>query len=127
LPVVSLSISTKLLNELEDFQKELGYSGRSEIIRAGIRLLLNETRSEDRLRGVLTGVLMVIHDHEAENIVNEIKHSYIDVIHTQLHNRFQEGKCLEVFILEGEANRIRSLTRELKSSEKNDLVKLTVI
>jgi CopG family nickel-responsive transcriptional regulator len=70
---------------------------------------------------------MVIHGHEAENTVSEIKHNYVDVIHTQLHNRFEEGKCLELFILEGEAGRIRDLTRELKSSEKNDLVKLTII
>ncbi len=127
MPVVSLSINKKLLDELETFQKELGYSGRSEIIRASIRLLLNESRSENKLKGTLTGVLMVIHGHEAENIVSEIKHNYVDVIHTQLHNRFEEGKCLELFILEGDAERIRDLTRELKSSEKNDLVKLTII
>jgi len=127
LPVVSLSINKKLLDELETFQKELGYSGRSEIIRASIRLLLNESRSENKLKGKLTGVLMAIHGHEAENTVSEIKHKYVDVIHTQLHNRFEEGKCLELFILEGDAERIRDLTRELKSSEKNDLVKLTII
>lgn len=127
MPVVSLSINKKLLDELEIFQKELGYSGRSEIIRASIRLLLNESRSENKLKGALTGVLMVIHGHEAENTVSEIKHNYDDVIHTQLHNRFEEGKCLELFILEGDADRIRDLTRELKSSEKNDLVKLTII
>lgn len=127
MPVVSLSINKKLLDELETFQKELGYSGRSEIIRASIRLLLNESRSENKLKGKLTGVLMAIHGHEAENTVSEIKHKYVDVIHTQLHNRFEEGKCLELFILEGDAERIRDLTRELKSSEKNDLVKLTII
>ena len=127
MPVVSLSINKKLLDELETFQKELGYSGRSEIIRASIRLLLNESRGENKLKGKLTGVLMAIHGHEAENTVSEIKHKYVDVIHTQLHNRFEEGKCLELFILEGDAGRIRDLIRELKSSEKNDLVKLTII
>jgi CopG family nickel-responsive transcriptional regulator len=127
MPVVSLSINETLLNDLDNYRKDMGYSGRSEAIRAGIRLLLAEAREERKLKGTLTGILFVIHDHEAEDLVSEIKHNYIDVIHTQLHNRFEQGKCLELFILNGEASRITSLTRELKRNEKNELVKLNII
>jgi CopG family nickel-responsive transcriptional regulator len=59
--------------------------------------------------------------------VTKIKHRYLDVIHTQLHNRFKEGKCMELFILEGEAERIRELAAELQRSEENEYVKLLVI
>ncbi|MFP3951653.1 MAG: CopG family ribbon-helix-helix protein [Candidatus Bathyarchaeia archaeon] len=127
MPIVSISINERLLSELEKLQDAMGYSGRSEAVRAGIRMLLQDARENEQLRGVLTGVLLVIHAHEAEDIVTDVKHRYTDVIHTQLHNKFQEGKCLELFILNGEAERIRELTRALKRNEENEYVKLVVI
>lgn len=127
MPIVSISINDKLLSELDELQDKMGYSGRSEAVRAGVRMLLQDAREDERLRGILTGVLLVIHAHEAEDIVTDVKHRYTDVIHTQLHNKFQEGKCLELFILNGEAERIIELTRALKRNEENEYVKLIVI
>jgi CopG family nickel-responsive transcriptional regulator len=127
MPIVSLSLNDTLLDELDRAQADLGYSGRSEIIRAGIRLLLTDAREKRRLTGNVNGILLAIHPHEAENLVTQVKHRYIDVIHTQLHNRFKEGKCMELFILDGEAERIRELAAELQRSEENEYVKLLVI
>ena len=127
MPIVSLSLNDALLEELERVQTDLGYSGRSEIIRAGIRLLLTDAREKQRLTGNVNGLLLAIHPHDAEHLVTKIKHRYLDVIHTQLHNRFKEGKCMELFILDGEAERIRELAAELQRSEENEYVKLLVI
>jgi len=127
LPIVSLSLNDTLLEELERVQTDLGYSGRSEIIRAGIRLLLTDAREKQRLTGNVNGLLLAIHPYDAEHLVTKIKHRYLDVIHTQLHNRFKEGKCMELFILDGEAERIRELAAELQRSEENEYVKLLVI
>ena len=127
MPIVSLSLNDTLLEELDRVQTDLGYSGRSEIIRAGIRLLLTDAREKQRLTGNVNGLLLTIHPHDAEHLVTKIKHRYLDVIHTQLHNRFKEGKCMELFILDGEAERIRELAAELQRSEENEYVKLLVI
>ena len=99
MPIVSISINNKLLEDLERVQRDLGYSGRSEVVRAGIRMILADAREDRKLEGELTGVILVIHYHETENVVNDVKHRYMDVIHTQLHNKFEEGKCLELFIV----------------------------
>jgi CopG family nickel-responsive transcriptional regulator len=127
MPVVSLSLNDQLLDELEKLQAELGYSGRSEIMRAAIRLFLTDGREKQRLTGNVNGLLLAIHSHEAEHHVTQIKGRYIDVIHTQLHNRFREGKCMELFILDGDARRISELATELQRNEENEYVKLIII
>jgi CopG family nickel-responsive transcriptional regulator len=127
MPVVSISLSKKLLEELENVQEEFGYSGRSETIRAAIRMLVNDARVQDTHRGHIQGVLIVIHDHTGENKVSEVKHGYLDVIYTQLHNRFREGKCLELFIIDGNSERVINLVNALRRIDENEYVKLFVI
>ncbi len=126
MPVVSLSLNDQLLEELDKVQSELGYSGRSEVVRAAIRLFLTDGREKQRVTGNVNGLLLAIHSHEAEHHVTQIKARYLDVIHTQLHNRFREGKCMELFILEGDAVRIRELAAELQRNEENEYVKLLI-
>ena len=127
MPVVSISLNRPLLDDLEKLQTELGYSGRSEVMRAAIRLLLTDGREKQQLTGNVNGLLLAIHSHEAEHHVTQIKGRYLDVIHTQLHNRFREGKCMELFILDGDARRIRELATELQRNEENEYVKLIII
>ncbi|MDQ3562119.1 MAG: ribbon-helix-helix domain-containing protein, partial [Thermoproteota archaeon] len=38
--IVSISLNSDILTEIDKLQKALGFSGRSEIVRAGIRNLL---------------------------------------------------------------------------------------
>jgi CopG family nickel-responsive transcriptional regulator len=127
MPITSISMSKELFDDLNRVQKELGYSGRSETIRAAIRMLVNEARIQESQSGLIHGVLIVIHDHESETMVSEIKHSYPDVIYTQLHNRFKEGKCLELFIIEGDSERVRRLINELRLVDQNEYVKFYVV
>jgi CopG family nickel-responsive transcriptional regulator len=115
-----------MLADLNRIQSDIGFSGRSEAIRAGIRMLLSDVTEKEALRGRVSGILLVIHDHEAENLVTNIKHSFLDIIHTQLHNRFREGKCLELFILDGEGERIRQFKNSFQKNEKMEYVRLIV-
>jgi CopG family nickel-responsive transcriptional regulator len=126
-PVVSLSLNDQLLEDLDKLQVDLGYSGRSEVVRAAIRLFLIDGREKQRLEGNVNGLLLAIHSHEAEHHVTQIKGRYQDIIHTQLHNRFKEGKCMELFILDGDAGRVKELAAELQRNEENEYVKFIVI
>jgi CopG family nickel-responsive transcriptional regulator len=42
--IISMSLTSELLDEIDTLQGELGFSGRSEVIRAGIRMLLADSR-----------------------------------------------------------------------------------
>ena len=127
MPVVSLSFKDQLLKDLDKLQKELSYSGRSEIVRAAIRLFLTESQAKQSITGNVSGLLLAIHKHEAEHHVTQINEKYQELVHTQLHNRFRDGKCVELFILEGDADLIRALSIELQRNEENDYVKLVII
>ena len=123
--IISLSLNEAMLQELDSVQKAMGFSGRSEAIRAAIRMLLGEFK-EESLTGKVRGILLLIHEHEAESLVTNVKHNFLDIIHTQLHNRFQEGKCLELFLLEGEADRVREMTRTFQKTDSIEVTRLVV-
>ena len=124
--IISISLTDEILNEIDKFQQEFGFSGRSEVMRAGARMLLADNKEKENLEGRLNSVLLLIHTQKVEGTVTEIKHKYEDIISTQIHNHLREDKCLEVFILEGDAARIKQLVRLFRASGKMDYVKLIV-
>ncbi len=124
--VISISLNDKLLTEIDQLQEELGFSGRSEVIRAGARMLLADNREKEKLEGRLNSVLLLIHSQKVEDTVTVIKHEFEDIISTQIHNHLREDKCIEVFILEGDAARIKDLVRLFLTTRKMDYVKLIV-
>ena len=124
--IISISLNDKLLTEIDQLQKELGFSGRSEVIRAGARMLLADNREKEKLEGLLNSILLLIHTQKVEDTVTAIKHEFEDIISTQIHNHLREDKCIEVFILEGDAARIKDLVRLFQTTRKMDYVKLIV-
>ncbi|MEM2882625.1 MAG: CopG family ribbon-helix-helix protein [Candidatus Bathyarchaeia archaeon] len=125
--IISVSLSPRMLEELDRIRAEMGFSGRSEAIRAALRMLIGDAKEKGAIRGRVKGILLLIHEHEAEGFVCDVKHSFLDIIHTQLHNRFEEGKCLELFVLDGEADRVRDFVGIFQRNEGIDHMKLIVI
>lgn len=124
--IVSLSLNETILKEIDKIQREMGYSGRSEIIRAGARLLISENREIEKLTGEINAILLLIHIQEKEDIVSDIKHDFEDVTNTQIHSHLMDNKCLEIFVLRGESKRILDMVRRFKTSGKMDYVKLVI-
>ena len=126
MPIISASLSDTTLQELHRIQKTMRFSGRSEAIRAAIRMLATESKEKEKLAGRVRGILLLIHEHEAEGLVTQVKHTFPDIIHTQLHNRFDKGKCLELFLLEGDADRVKEMTAIFQRVDSIEFVKLLV-
>jgi CopG family nickel-responsive transcriptional regulator len=122
--IVSISLNYKILEEIDRIQNEYGYSGRSEVIRSGVRLLIAENRDKEKLSGIINSVLLLIHNQDEEIIVSDIKHRFEDIIKTQIHSHLQEDKCLEIFVLEGDADRITLMVRDFQVSGKMNYIKL---
>jgi len=121
-----MSLSDRLLEEIDRIQKELGFSGRSEVIRAGARMLIADSREKEKLVGRINSILLLIHSQEVEDIITEIKHRFEDITKTQIHSHLRENKCLEVFVLDGNAERTKEITRLFQASGKMEYVKLIV-
>ena len=122
--IVSVSLNSDILTEVDKLQKALGFSGRSEIVRAGIRNLLAEEKDRQNLSGNLFAVLLAIHDERSDDQVTEMGHGYDQLITTHIHNKIDGDRCLEIFLLKGDAEEIRDMTKKFQANKKMDHVKL---
>ena len=95
--IVSISLNDTILKEIDRIQNALGYSGRSEVIRAGARLLISESKEKERVIGNINSTLLLIHSQDIEDVVTEIKHRFEDITKTQIHSHLRENKCVELF------------------------------
>jgi CopG family nickel-responsive transcriptional regulator len=124
LTIVSVSLNEDILYEVDKLQKALGFSGRSEIVRAGIRNLLAEERERQNLSGSLFAVLLAIHDEKSDDQVTTMQHDYDRLITTHIHNKIDGDRCLEIFLIKGTAEEIKDMTKKFQSNKKMDHVKL---
>ena len=127
MPIVSISLTDEILKEIDTLQKNLGFSGRSDAIRAGIRSFVSEEKQKENLSGNVNAILLVVHNDEYDNQVNGIKHSYEDLITTHLHSKIEGDKCMELFMLKGEAESVSTITKDFQINKKMDTVKLVTL
>ncbi len=125
--IISISLSEKLLEEIEELKEELGFSGRSEVIRTSTRMLIADNKEKKALQGIINSILILIHHQKAEDKVTEIKHDFEDIINTQIHSHLKDDKCLEIFIMEGDARRMNTLRKLFQANSKMDYVKLITV
>lgn len=127
MPIVSISLTDEILKEIDTLQKNLGFSGRSDAIRAGIRSFVSEEKQKEDLSGDVNAILLVVHNDEYDNQVTEVKHSYEDLITMHLHSKIEGDKCMELFILKGESESVSDITKNFQINKKMDTVKLVAL
>lgn len=114
MPVVSISLNETLLEKLEQIEDEIGYSGRSEVIRTAVRNFIKDKEKLEQLEGAQTAVLTVKHENEAGLDI----HDFQGLIRSQLHDHDKQGNCMQVFIVSGEAEKILDMKEHLESKKK---------
>jgi len=124
--IISMSVDPGMLENIDAMQALYGFAGRSETIRAGVRLLEEDARAKGRLTGKINAVLLVVHQHAAEDAVGKIRYEFEEIVKTQLHAHLKKGKCLELFVLEGSANKIRELAHRFTIHRKIGNARLIV-
>jgi CopG family nickel-responsive transcriptional regulator len=127
MPIVSISLNDEILKELDNLQKSMGFSGRSEAIRAGIRSFVSEEKQKSDLSGDLHAILLVVHNDEFDHIVSGITHNFEDLITTHLHSKIDKEKCMELFVIHGDAEKISTITKDFQTNKNMDTVKLVAL
>ena len=127
MPIVSISLNDEILKQIDALQKSLGFSGRSDAIRAGIRSFVSEEKQKEDLSGNVNAILLVVHNDEYDNQVTHVKHSYEDLITMHLHSKIEGDKCMELFILKGESELVSDITKNFQINKKMDTVKLVAL
>ncbi|MFB6112391.1 MAG: CopG family ribbon-helix-helix protein [Halobacteriaceae archaeon] len=116
--VVSVSMPESLVDRLDAFAEEHGYTGRSEVVREAARNLLGEfedTRLEDRR---LMGVVTVIFDYDTTSVEERmmgLRHDHEDIVAANFHSHVGAHYCMELFVLEGELEAISTFVGKIRA------------
>lgn len=127
MPIVSISLNDEILSELDKLQKSMGFSGRSEAIRAGIRNLVSDEKQKSDLEGNIHAILLVVHNDEYDHVVSGLTHNFEDLITTHLHSKIEQEKCMELFLIDGNAEKVSTMTRNFQTNKNMDTVKLVAL
>jgi CopG family nickel-responsive transcriptional regulator len=118
--VVSVSMPDELLERIDTFSEEHGYTGRSEVVREAARNLLGEfedIRLEDR---ELMGVVTVLFDYQSTDVEHRmmaLRHEYDDLVSSNVHNHVGDHFCMELFILEGSLADISTFVGKIRATQ----------
>ncbi|BDQ30037.1 MULTISPECIES: CopG family ribbon-helix-helix protein [Nitrosopumilus] len=127
MPIVSISLNDEILSELDKLQTTMGFSGRSEAIRAGIRSFVSEEKQKADLSGNIHAILLVVHNDEFDHVVSGITHNFEDLITTHLHSKIEKEKCMELFLINGDAEKVSTITKDFQTNKNMDTVKLVAL
>ncbi len=81
--IVSISLNDEILSELDKLQSTMGFSGRSEAIRAGIRSFVSDEKQNSNLSGNIHAILLVVHNDEFDQLLNTYYDNRIEDEHTR--------------------------------------------
>ncbi|MBX0294550.1 CopG family ribbon-helix-helix protein [Haloarcula nitratireducens] len=118
--VVSVSMPESLLERIDEFAEEHGYTGRSEIIREASRNLLGEFEDK-RLEGrELMGIVTVLFDYDTtavEEKMMRLRHEHEGLVASNFHSHVGEHRCMELFVLEGTLEEISTFVGKIRATK----------
>ena len=125
--IVSLSLPDRMVKSMDEIQESVGFSGRSELVRSAIRLMLEETREKEALKGPTSAILVVTNDKEDEESVTRIKHKFEDVVRTHVHSKVTDEDCVELFVVQGEGREVVAMSKAFQRDKGIRNVRLVAI
>lgn len=123
--IISMSLDETILKEINELEKT-GFSSRSDVIRSGVKMLIDDMKEKERLSGHGECVMIIMHSKKFENAFIKTKHKYEDIISTQVHSNLCNDKCLELFVLHGPSEKISDFLSDVRKNKRTDYVKLVV-
>lgn len=100
--VISVSLSTELLDRLDLFVENTGYSSRSEAVRMSVRDTLSKFALERLERGQVVSTVTVISEREQHALnshLMDLRHEYEGSIFGNMHLHVGKGYCIEIFMV----------------------------
>ena len=128
--VVSVSMPENLLERIDTFAEDHGYTGRSEVVREAARNLLGEfedARLEDR---ELMGVVTVLFDYETTSVeerMMHLRHEHDELVAANFHSHVGAHYCMELFILDGDLEAISTFVGKIRATQDTVSVDYSVM
>ncbi|MFC7233094.1 CopG family ribbon-helix-helix protein [Saliphagus sp. GCM10025308] len=118
--VVSVSMPDALLERIDQFADDHGYTGRSEVVREASRNLLGEFE-DTRLEGrELMGIVTVMFDYETTSVeerMMRLRHEHESLVASNFHSHVGDHFCMELFVLEGSLEDISTFVGKIRATK----------
>lgn len=115
----SISVEEELLNRFDDLINQQNYANRSEAFRDLMRDALIKSQLENEAEtGEAIGSLTLVYDHHARELndkMNDLQHQHYSLVVSVTHVHISHDDCLEVIVLRGEVQEIKSLAHSILS------------
>ena len=123
-----VSLDESLLKKFDALCDERGYQTRSEAIRDLIRNSLVQQEWDNTAQEVV-GSLTLVFDHHTSNLsqrLTAVQHDFHEHIISSMHVHLDHDNCLEILVLKGSAQDLRSLAQQLIATRGVKHGKLTL-
>ncbi|WP_424015861.1 CopG family ribbon-helix-helix protein [Halorubrum xinjiangense] len=118
--VVSVSMPEELLDRIDQFADEHGYTGRSEVVREASRNLLGEfedAKLEDRALMAVVTVLFNYETTSVEERMMRLRHEHEGIVASNFHSHVGSQYCMELFVLEGGLEEISAFVGKVRATK----------
>jgi CopG family nickel-responsive transcriptional regulator len=115
--VVSVTLPSDLLKRFDQFMKARGYYSRSEAFRDALRSLIAEAEIAKTETGNVAATMMITCEYARRDVdlrMSEVRHEFDDIVVENVHRHINKQYCLEVFIAEGNYQRVLELIGKVR-------------
>ncbi len=117
MPVVAISLRNSDIDALERIQSKGMFSNRSEIMRHALSSLLTEQAELESLSGPSTVVVTIMYQEaDKDGVCKQVQHTHADLISAMMHSHTIDGSCVEVFVVNGDADAIKDFVKSFRTS-----------
>jgi CopG family nickel-responsive transcriptional regulator len=121
--IMSVSLPEQLVEQMDALIAERGFAGRSDFVRASVREFIHQLSQEQTRKGRRSATVTVLYPEELERRVAEVAHDFSKIITSMMHAHAGRGRCVTVYITDGDSEAIQGLTTRFKSLRDTEVVK----
>jgi CopG family transcriptional regulator, nickel-responsive regulator len=126
--IISLSLPTELLEELDSTLGGDRSATRSEVVRQALRMYISEYSKLDKIKGNIIATITVLYEKAEKNDeLFQLQHEFEDMVTAYLHSHLTEHECLEVMVVKGQAKRLKKLIDGLKANKPVRQIKFSIM
>jgi CopG family nickel-responsive transcriptional regulator len=126
--IISLSLPSELLEELDTALGEDRGVTRSEVVRQAVRMYLTQNNELEKIKGNIIATITVLYEKTEQNKeLFRLQHEFDDMITAYLHAHLSETDCLEVMVIKGASDRLRRLIDGLKANKPVKQIKFSIM
>jgi CopG family nickel-responsive transcriptional regulator len=126
----SVSLPPTLVDRFDKAWKNMQYENRSKAVHDALRSFITEFEWMRTEKGRITGAILILYYLDKPGLLSEItkvQHEFRNVISSTLHVHLEEDKCLEIIVVGGSVEEVRSLAQALMTKRGVKQVKVAAI